>query len=128
METLRCVLFHDITLFSECWCNRLKIMYTFLTQVHPFFTMQKKGFSISYQPRKTICAIHVCSKRLESKAIKKRKKKRSPENEAACLNMKWYCPNITCFLPEYGHLKNPRGDTAPKLPSTPTSVSYAYAY
>ena len=48
-----------------------------------------------------ICVMHVAS------VWKGRK--RSPKNEAAYPNIKWFCLNITCLLPEYGHLKNPGG-------------------
>ena len=77
-------------------------------------------FSLARQPWKThsityhistwkdyICVMHVASDW--------KKKKKKEKKIASCLNTKWFSPNITCFLPEYGHLKNPRGASAPCL-------------
>ena len=44
--------------------------------------------------------------------------------------MKWFCPNITCFLPENGHLKNycgVGGLQPPSPPPPPLRTSYVYA-
>ena len=35
----------------------------------------------------------------------------------ACLKIKWFCPNITWFLPQNGYLKNSRGLQPPSPPS-----------
>ena len=50
--------------------------------------------------------IHVAS------VWKAKKKKLLPENQVVWPELV-SCPNITCFLPECGHLKNSRGATAP---------------
>ena len=36
-----------------------------------------------------------------------------------CPKIKWFCPNITCFLPENGYLKNSRGGGSPPLAPWP---------
>ena len=40
-----------------------------------------------------------------------------------CPKIKWFCPNITCFLPENCYLKNSRGL---QPPASPSPASYAY--
>ena len=45
----------------------------------------------------------------------------------ACPKIKWFCPNITCFLPENGHLKIQGGGGGRGL-APPPQASYAYVY
>ena len=64
-----------------------------------FYRVQKSSSMTTYQPQRLIYTRHTRSKRLESKT-------------------KCFCPNITCFLPEYDYLKNP-GGCSPQPPPPP---------